>query len=415
MRAFLVACLAPMVVSGAGCAPPKTSEAPQVDEPPRSPLLSLRVQLTATEATGNARPDRLALTWINYDLRSTRGEWATTQEIPFSGRLPQEFRFNVTEPPPHSAMQPTLEGTGRFAIGVVMAYSDLNRNRVLDTIAPGGGPIDQILGVSEPFYTSGDFIELWYIEGTPPPEPPGLKVGFNLLARSGVVPLDTPIPIPIHPRAIDNLYVCNAIDTDESPVRPYWNACLGPGPLRVTGSLYKINGTDTAWIELYSGAGEHPHAEVTVNGRAIPYDATNHAYQLLDTTGQLLVGNSENAILVREAEEPDTSVSVHVDPDFSLSAGSGTYRWDQTIPLRWTASEGVSRYRIRQSTASNPPLVRWFWNTSTSFDVPPLPADPAVSTLRSTLSVSAFRHTWDDNGTDVYAMTRRALVITYTQ
>jgi hypothetical protein len=260
-----------------------------------------------------------------------------------------------------------------------------------------------------------DFTEVWYVDGKPPPEPPGLKEGFNLRTRTGVVPLDTPIPVPIHPRARDNLYVCNAVDSDENPYRPHWNACLGPGPLRVTASLYKTNGADEVWIELYSGTGEHPDAEVTLNGRVIPYDATNHVYHSTDSTGQLLVGNSANTILVRQAGEANLSVSVHVDQDFSLSAGSATYRWDEPIPLRWTASEGVSHYRIRQAIGGNSPQVRWLWSSGTSFDLPPLRADPGVSNLRSHIAVSAFRQTWDDDGTDLVAMTRRSLVITYTQ
>jgi hypothetical protein len=418
MRPFLVLGVGTILLSFAGCGSPNSAPSPNSVEPPTSPLASLRVQLTATEKTGDARPDRLALTWINFDLRYSRGEWATTQEISFSGKLPQEYVFDVKELPPDSAMQPTEEGTGRFAIGVLMAYSDLNRNRLLDTIPSGGGPIDKILGVSGawpgPYFTS-EYIEVWYVEGTPPAEPPGLKEGFNLRGRDGVVPLDTPIPIPIHPRAIDNLYVCNAIDTDEIPHMPDLNKCLGPGPLRVMASLSKINGTDQVWIELYSGAGEHPDAEITVNGRAIPYDPTNHAYSSVDFMGQLLVENSANTILVRRPGEADTSVSVHLDPDFSITSGSGTYRWDATIPLRWTASEGVARYRIRQRIRIDPPQNRWFWSTGTSFDVPPLRVDPGVSNLGSQIAVFAFRRTWDDNGTDVFAMTRRSVEITYTQ
>ncbi len=386
--------------------------------PESPPLLVLRGELQG--APPPEKPDHLALVWLNYDLRSSHSQWATTQEIPIPATLPYEYTFNVYEKPPAAAMTPNEPGDGQFAIGVLLAYRDTNHNGVLDTIPSGSGPIDQVLGTSEPFYvlSAAEYYEVWYVEGTPPSYVAGLQQGFNLRGASGLVPKDTRIPIPVHPAAVNNLYLCEAIDSDQGANMALWNACLGPGPLRVFGNLTRMSGADDVYIELYSGAGEIADAQVTVNGTAIPYDAVNHIYATYDPSGAILLPGADNEIRVLQTGQQEVPIAVRLDGDFSITspAAAAAYRWDASIPMAWTASAGATRYRLLEHTNYTTEWRnRWFWADSTAFTIPPLAADPGIGPLTTRLSARTLHQTCDDNGTDVGAMNTASVTVSRTR
>jgi hypothetical protein len=198
------------------------------DDTARPPLVVLDGQLTqASTSPAPASNVRVAIIW-----QTTTSEFKTTHDVPVTPVFPSQFRLELRDPPPASAMlrgpgsaddavDPTQDnnsGLGQrshplnqpttgnsFAIGTIVAYEDLNGNGRLDLISADAPALDRILGAN-------DALAVIYVEGSAPADPlgtpgaimPGYAPGYNLLRSpscrrqpaTGNVPTPTTCELP---------------------------------------------------------------------------------------------------------------------------------------------------------------------------------------------------------------------------
>lgn len=184
------------------------------------PLGSITGELRA--AGGAATPEapvRLALAWYPGLLTAAgplSGPRAiTTQDVAYAGDLPLAYGFEVTEPPPASALVPLPGGLpGRGAVGILLAYRDGDGDGRLDPIAEDGAPVDRVLGASLDWGAAPAHLVVYLTDAQPAWT--GLSAGMNLLAvldaeTTEVVPLTTAIPIDVSEGGAHlDLFVCEA-------------------------------------------------------------------------------------------------------------------------------------------------------------------------------------------------------------
>jgi len=358
----------------------------------------------------NPSPDRIAIVWNNWDMKEDGDQWATVQE----GTLRPDglgFHFDFAEAPPDSAMQTSnrFEGLGgQSARGTVVAYRDVNGNGSLDLIPDGGSPVDTIVGVSAPFYgpyeeAERDSYEVIYVEAPAPERPLGLQPGYNLVHNGeGVVPLNSEVKVELSVAPVHNLYVCESVNPRNWTLLAF-NHCLGEGPLRVSGYLDRYYGMDSAYVQLFSEAGEHTDAEVRVNGLVIPYDADLHAYRWEEAAGTLLQAGANNLIEVSGPNLTTTSWSIRLDnePILTQPEQGSLWRWDQPIPVSWSEDPMVSRYLVQQQVRfPEGSRGRGYLGEGGSFTFPGLLQQPAED-LTSYVFVMSLRGFNDDNGTEI--------------
>lgn len=209
---------------------------PEEQKPPREPLVTLQVTMSPAPGVTFDKPVRLAMGWYpnlfgQEDVYRFSQPVAIVEDlVVFQGTASADFEFRVFAPPPEAAMLPVNEKgvTTKAAMGVLLAYEDLNGNGKLDTIPIAGAPIDRVVGTSLRYWQTSE--EWWdyaalYMEAAVPEW--DIRQGFNLLelsASNGPVPLSTRIPIQLVAGGPDfDAFVCEGAWNQKNP--PSANQC----------------------------------------------------------------------------------------------------------------------------------------------------------------------------------------------
>ncbi|ATB40114.1 hypothetical protein CYFUS_005562 [Cystobacter fuscus] len=183
---------------------------PEIPQPPRKPQLTLNVTMSPAPGVTFDKPVRLAMGWYANPLgREDLTQWSQPLAIVeggivYQGSAPEDIEFNVYDDPPEAAMAPfgKHDITTLCAMGILLAYQDLNGNGKLDTIPVTGQPIDRIVGTSMRWWTKYEsgperYAVIFMAEALPQWD---VRKGFNLAelsASNGPVPLSTPIPLQL--------------------------------------------------------------------------------------------------------------------------------------------------------------------------------------------------------------------------
>lgn len=211
-------------------APTEPQPAPvEIPTPPRKPQLTLNVTMYPAPGVTFDKPVRLAMGWYANPLgREDLTQFSqpvTIVEggIVYQGSAPEDFEFNVYEPPPEAAMAPFGKHgiTTLCAMGILLAYQDLNGNGKLDTIPVTGAPIDRIVGTSMMEWLPDQYAAYFMAEALPLGPGGEVRKGFNLMELSesnGPVPLSTPIALQLFPGGPRfDTFACEGLWLLESP------------------------------------------------------------------------------------------------------------------------------------------------------------------------------------------------------
>ncbi|PTL76722.1 hypothetical protein [Vitiosangium sp. GDMCC 1.1324] len=210
---------------------PVESQKPPPEDPntPHEPLLTLNVTLFPAPGVTLDGPVRLAMGWYANPLgrediyQMSQPLAIVNDEAVFQGSASADFEFRVYQPPPEAAMYPfgKHDITTKCAMGILLAYQDLNGNGKLDTIPIAGEPIDRIVGTSMQWWVSPEAQKYaaYYMEEALPEW--DIRKGFNLLELSesnGPVPLSTPIPLQLFAGGPEfDAFVCEGLWLKENP------------------------------------------------------------------------------------------------------------------------------------------------------------------------------------------------------
>jgi len=202
---------------------------PEIPKPPRKPQLTLNVTMYPAPGVTFDQPVRLAMGWYanplgREDLSQMSQPLALVEGgIVYQGSAPEDFEFHVYEPPPEAAMYPfgKHDITTLCAMGILLAYQDLNGNGKLDTIPVTGQPIDRIVGTSMQWWAKPEpqkYAVYFMAEALPEWD---VRKEFNLLELSGSngpVPLSSPIPLQLFPGGPRfDTFACEGLWLRESP------------------------------------------------------------------------------------------------------------------------------------------------------------------------------------------------------
>lgn len=377
------------------------------------PLATVRGQLTsATNVTG---PIRLALGWYaNLDPKSPAAPKAIiTEEVQYQGTFPLNYTFHIYAPPPSNALTlpPTKNpSTTKVAVGILIAYQDDNGNGTLDTIPPGGKPIDTVLGTSVGKILqlgASESYSILYADSTPPSDPDwpaGTQAGFNVIKAAGpgqppALPITTAVPIEIDPHPFQNVWVCEELFSGASYDGGTSLPC-GIGPLVFTpdagaaaarvaaiGNLAVYEFGSGVGLTVMSGGVVVSDATVKVNQRAIPYDAQAGLHVLFDssTTNPLVKVGASNEIDVQRAGSSPLLVNLAVPAAFQITAppAGAQVKQGSALNVSWIASTGANDYSVSVTSSQGASLYQG--NSSGTS----LTTDPINHVGQATVSVVA--------------------------
>lgn len=331
------------------------------------PLVTVRGQLTLPSgATVADAPIRLALAWypgLGGSAQSEPPRSIVTEEIAYQGTFPVSYTFSIYTLPPADALGKMSEdwGAARAGVGALIAYQDQNGNGVLDTIPPGGTPVDTVLGSSLGRLSGGPpgGYAIVYLDGAAPPDsPPEIQQGFNLVDfAGGVVPFSTSVPIDLTVAPELNILVC---EEAWRGMEPEANSCIPRPPepqccvtqvmphLVVTGSLGIVTNASSVNLQVSDGTSAVSAAEVTVNGRSIPFVASKQMYSVFDSGNPFLRDADTNEIQVHADGLSDLTLAVPMPGKFQVTAPAfnAAISSGSTVTVTWTASAGAKSYRV---------------------------------------------------------------------
>ena len=351
-RSLLLLSLFSLSACGDGTSRPQ----PPPDEEPQN--VTLRGQLSATPGAEPGSPVRLALAWYPTLLSEGTGPMTmprgiVAQDLAYSGSLPRDYAFELPGAPPSEALVQLGEGmNGKGAVGVLLAYADRNGNATLDTIPADGAPVDRVLGASLAWTQPPAFMVV-YLDSAQAPAT-GLKQGFNLVRitdnlTSDVVPLTTPVPMPLRNDPLLDAFVCEAAWDDTTGEAP----CGLPGDEPAEGVLtlggeLSFDGTaaDVSLDVRRDGMPEEG-AQVTVGGHAATYDAELGRYTLHLDDASALLASGLVTVAAREGDE-ETVSTVEVPGNFEVVRPTVpmSYSPGEAMDVVWTRLENASRYEV---------------------------------------------------------------------
>lgn len=340
------------------------------------PLATVTGQLTLPSGRTITSPVHLALAWYpnipndNSDAPSSRPRSIVTEEVLYQGTFPLSYSFAIYTLPPEDALTELSGawGSAKVGIGVLIAYADDNGNELLDTIPPGRGPVDTVLGNSlGPLRIPGhEAYFIIYLDGDRPSDaPPALAQGFNMVNAAGdVVPFSTLVPIDLTASPDFNVLVCEeawrGTDPDFNPCIPPLDQQPPPPRLRVSGSLGVVSNGSAANLSVNDGDRDLATATVTVNGRDIPYDSGTRQYSAFEFTTPFLRDGDTNELRVAADGFSDLVLSVVLAGNFQLSepAFNANITSGAAFTVSWTASAHARDYRVTIYNADFDPIYQ---------------------------------------------------------
>ena len=342
---------------------------------PGEPLATIYGQLTVPQGNAISGPVRLSVAWYIINPPSsarTSTELGTprsifTQDVEYQGVFPIDYSFSLYQPPPPEALQELSQpdnGT-RWAVGVVIAYQDLNSNGKLDIISPEGSPIDRVLGTSVGDYylyinyglgvgLAATGFQLVYLDGPAGSSPP-FQNGFNLVQNSpySIVPMQTRVPIDLTSSWTNDLFAC---DIQSYRPGPPWSCGVIPPPdvLVVQGVIARSATSSSVSLTVINArsGGFVSDASVRVNGRVIPFRLLQRSdgspwgdYQLEDASFFVAAG-APNDLRVHATGFRDFDRVIAVPDGFQLTAPApgATLHTDVPFDVSWTSAAGASVY-----------------------------------------------------------------------
>jgi hypothetical protein len=321
-------------------------------------LLTVQGQLRATQDYESKGPLHVALVWfpkalMESDENTTVDEAfaMVTEDVPVQGSFPLDYRFDLFQPPPPEALGPWGEGVpGKGAMGLVVAYEDLNGNGKLDRIPRDGTPKDRIVGSSFHEF-SGQYMVIYSDRAHP-----GIEPGFNLVATDAQgapvnVSPSTKLPLTLT-RGGDEydtlvceggwftyvfMPVCGLGDGDEpASLISAW------GDITLKGRNLVVD------IRLtYDGGDPVYDAEVTLGGRPIPFDPSRQGYYLIEDDSTLVTPGTA-VELMASARGEQTRRTIQVPQPFSITAPTEGAQVSSaaSFTVRWAAAVGALDYTV---------------------------------------------------------------------
>jgi hypothetical protein len=352
IRALLLALLAMTAAACDGSSSPPPSE---------DPLATLGGELRAAATGAAPGPLRLALAWYP-GLMSEDGQPMSrpgaidTQDVAYTGALPQSWTFDVREAPPATALVPMPQGyAGQGAIGIVLAYEDGNGNGALDTIPADGAPIDRVVGASLEWTASPAFLVVYLTDDQPAVT--GLKAGFNLLAITGaetteVVALSTPIPLSISDGdARLDLFVCEAAWDGSSTQAPCGLELDDGEPVleaELSGEIYASGDHAEAAFGLVELVGGQPadidDATVTLDGVEIPWDL-ERGFHLTTALDPAMFAEARTVELVATRGEAVLRRSIAI-PAFDFAGLPATVQSGTAFDVAWSVPDSAESFDL---------------------------------------------------------------------
>ncbi len=335
------------------------------------PVASLKGQLSLAQGVVPPNNVRLAVVWYKSFLQPTQPDSIVTQEVAFKGTFPSNFTFDFYGVPPAEALNPTKEGNGHQAFGVLVAYEDSNGDGRLDPADPfddGGVNNDRLLGATSSYFdvnTTSYWIQ--YSDVTPAASdknwPSGSKKGFNLVSNSQdangrghaeVLPFDTSIPLVLTAENELVALICQAdfandIGSSPNPIELCKHPAT-PNVLRVNGSFRRSYTDDDATgalvtadrttLTLSDGQAYVDNATVTVNGQLARFRSEG----FYDSSASLTPGAPNVAVVNAPGFAPVT-ISLVMPNQMPLlapvsgqkikSGSSLKIEWPQATPLAY--------------------------------------------------------------------------------
>lgn len=372
------------------------------------PLAEVSGYVTADRALEVQHPVRLAIAWYSPGLGLEASAPAlATQELPFTSTFPARYTFGLFGPPP-PAVQTRIQpdgGDARWAVGVLLAYEDINENGVLDPLQREGTSAastarspDRLLGTSagERYDETAPRHFIYYVAGDAATADHGtsswrgqLQRGFTLVREDGEtmepLPLDeTPVPLHLSGRAELAVWLC-----DDAP-RLYQFGPLPCGLPRTAGNLWflctlaALSEEDRVHCSLYSGDSPARGSSLEVNGLRIPESLEVEGHPLFvhsSPPDALLRPGARNRVVAVAAGGQEVSLWAELPGPFEILSpreGEPALSGAATGPtVSWTASAGALGYFVAlyagessEPLASSGPMA--LGPAETTFVFPPL-------------------------------------------
>ncbi|MFZ5446134.1 MAG: hypothetical protein ACOZQL_39470 [Myxococcota bacterium] len=324
------------------------------------PLFSVKGEMSLTGAgTAPSGPIRLAIGWYPDDRSSSAPRALVTQEVQYQGSFPLNYTFSFYGVPPAGALSDYGANgvTTRAAFGVLLAYEDLNGNGELDSIAPGGSPVDRVLGSSLGDVYNGDALAdpvyVAYVDGQPPASWAGYSAGYNLQRGGVIVPATTPVPIPLQQTNELNFLVCEEFISGSSYGFDLPCNIAPTDGVRVIGNVYRADGVGGVSLRITDGTAALAGAQVEVNGVAIPFSA---AEGLFTASGVPVNAPGRNTVRVVANGQPARLFEMDAPADFAIQAPLEGARLLAGSPLavEWTRAAGASFYQAAANRVTPP-------------------------------------------------------------
>ncbi|MBF5041650.1 hypothetical protein FGE12_04565 [Aggregicoccus sp. 17bor-14] len=283
------------------------------------------------------------------------------EDAAIEGSFPLTYRLDVFQPPPPEAMGAWGQGLpGRGAIGLVIAYEDLNGNGKLDRIPRNGAPQDRIVGAST--YEPGRPYMVLYTDTAQQGVPAGFSIGAaDESGEPAVLPASTKLSLTLTPGG--DLY--DALVCEAGWVTYLFIPVCGLGgngeeqpplsDLNVSGDV-KLNGGHLdvdlrASIDNGTGFEELHDATLKLGGRELPFDATSGHYVLSEDASTLLTLGQKIRLEV-SARGQSTFRDLQVPGAFDITApGEGAHASStQPLAVQWTQAAGATGYSVELET-----------------------------------------------------------------
>jgi hypothetical protein len=333
-------------------------------------LATFKGQLIA-DAQAPSGGIRLALVW--YAHTGSEGLGApggiVTQDVVYQGTFPVNYVFDVIDPPPPQTLVDLSEegGPKKGALGVLLAYEDLNGNGKLDVIPAAGAPIDRVLGASLDLHGPSGHVVVYVAEKSAGGDAlaQSLELGFNLIQMDlgadldglGIrVPLTTPVPITLTGQGLLNIFVCEELFRsdmvgDQAPCGVEFEIPSEQG-VRVGGTLMLDDNGALISLHAVKDGQPVPGTTAALDGVPLPSDGVG-GFQVYDDTGAALSAGATHVVTIVIPGEPTIVESVLIPGAFHFTAptSGAVLPVGEKLSAQWTAASGADEYLVWLSGA----------------------------------------------------------------